>query len=176
MPLDAPVRRPAARRVRSIEPGDADRLAAFHDGLDAESQYRRFFTAHPHLTTAEVDRFTHVDHDGREALVVLEGDRIVAVGRYDRLRDDPSIAEVAFVTAPDRRHLGLATTLLHLLAARATHHGIRTFVAETLGCNVAMRRVLAEAGYPTTSRFVDGITETHLDISGGQPPGDERRS
>lgn len=153
---------PAPRTIRPIGPEDAERLVAFHEALDAESQYRRFFTSHPHLTDEEVQRFTHVDHDRREALIVVEGERIVAVGRYDRLDDEAGAAEVAFVTALDHRHEGLATELLHRLADHARARGVGTLLGETLGTNTAMRRVFAHAGYPVTSTFTDGIAETRM--------------
>lgn len=144
---------------------DGDRLVRFHEGLDEHTQYLRFFTAHPHLTDAEVERFTHVDHRDREALVATVGDAIVGVGRFDRLGAGSSTAEVAFVVAPAWRRHGIAMTMLHRLADLARPRGITGFVAETLPSNNAMRSVLARAGYPTTTRFVDGNVETTMDIS-----------
>lgn len=150
--------------VRPIEPDDAAALVCFHEALDVQSQYFRFFTAHPHLTEAEVHRFTCVDHRDREALVVLDGDRLVAVGRYERDLRVPAEAEVAFIVAPDHRGRGWATELLHRLAELARRCGIDTFTAETLGVNHTMREVFAHAGYPWTSSFEDGIVVTRLDV------------
>ena len=57
---------------------------------------------------------------------------LIAVGRYDRL-DDPTQAEVAFVVVDAFQHHGIATMLLHRLAARARKAGIRCLIAEVPG-------------------------------------------
>lgn len=150
--------------VRPIEPEDADALIAFHDALDQESQYLRFFNVHPHLRPEEVTHFTHVDHRRREALVALDGDRIVAVGRYDELHDDPTTAEVAFVVSLDHRHEGIATWLLRALAHRARAAGFRSLLGTTLSSNSAMRAVFKRSGFPCTSTFGDGVADTRMDI------------
>ena len=65
--------------IRPVESVDGPALVAFHDRLSLESTRMRFFTPVPHLTSLQVDHFTHVDHDDREALVILDGDDIVAI-------------------------------------------------------------------------------------------------
>jgi GNAT superfamily N-acetyltransferase len=150
--------------VRPIKADDAVRLVAFHEALDDESHYFRFFNAHPHLTPYEVEHFTHVDHLQREAVLVLDDGRIVAVGRYDELHDDPTTAEVAFVVALDHRREGIATSLLHELARRAQAVGFDTFLGVTLSINTRMRDVFREAGYPLSTTFDVGVIETRMDI------------
>lgn len=150
--------------VRPIGPEDAGRLVEFHEALDDESHYYRFFNFHPHLTASEVERFTHVDHRHREALLVLEGDRIVAVGRYDEVHDDPTTAEVAFVVALDHRRQGLASWLLQELARRAAAAGYQALVGETLNENTRMRSVFRHAGFPTTNRYDEGVVHTRMEI------------
>ena len=150
--------------IRPIDDDDGDRLIRFHEALDATSQYLRFFIPHPHLSAKEVERFTHVDHLGRQALVATSGGEIVAVGRFEQSGEEPATAEVAFIVAPSWRSQGLATTLLHRLADQARSSGITTFFAETLAANAPMRHVFRDAGYPLTSRFVDGSDEARMDI------------
>lgn len=70
--------------IRPLDPEDAARLVAFHAGLSDETVYLRFFAPKPTLSPEEVERFTHVDHDARVALVAEAGDRLLAVARYDR--------------------------------------------------------------------------------------------
>ena len=70
--------------VRPITPGDRERLIAFHGRLSPETVQLRFFTPHPRLSDAEVERFTQVDGTDRAALVATQDDEIVAVVRYDR--------------------------------------------------------------------------------------------
>jgi RimJ/RimL family protein N-acetyltransferase len=155
-------------RLRPIEESDEDRLVAFHASLSEDSVYYRFFAPHPRLSPAEVRRFTHVDGADRIALVALDGDRIVAVGRYDRLGQSTE-AEVAFVVTDAYQHHGLATVLLGRLADLARAQGLRTLVAEILPDNRRMRRVFATSGYPVTSEFRDGVVRVALDISSPPP-------
>ena len=151
--------------IRPIRDDDGDRLVQFHDSLDGYSQYLRFFMPHPHLSTKEVERFTHVDHLGRQALVAICDGQIVAVGRSDELASQPGTAEVAFIVAPRWRNHGLATELLHRLADGARARRVDTFVAETLPDNAPMRQVFRDAGFPVSSRFVAGLNQVRIDIS-----------
>jgi GNAT superfamily N-acetyltransferase len=125
-------------------------LTAFHAGLSAQSVYRRFFFAHPRLTDAEVERFTNVDYKDRLALVVIEDDRLTAVGRYERVPGTEE-AEVAFVVADACQHNGIATLLLEQLASAALDHGITAFVAETLSENHEMLGVFMKSGFRVTT-------------------------
>jgi RimJ/RimL family protein N-acetyltransferase len=148
--------------VRPIEPGDADRLVAFHAKLSPETTYYRFFNPHPRLTAAEVERFTHVDHHGREALVVLDNDEIVAVARFEREPDGR--AEVAFVVRDDHQGQGLGPVLLDILAERAREEGIHELVAETLPQNRRMLAVFRHAGMPEQVRYGDGVVHVSLGL------------
>ncbi len=138
-------------------------LVAFHASLSPQSAYLRFFDFHPLLTAREVERFTHVDYRDRLALVVLAGNRIVAVGRYDRIaRTDE--AEVAFVVEDDYQHQGIGTLLADELARAARVQGIRMFVADTLVENVAMLGMLRRTGFPVDARMEEGVVEVRFSI------------
>ena len=97
--------------VRPIRPDDAPALVDFHEHLSAETIYLRFFSSHTHLRPAEVERFIHVDGHDRFAVVAEHGGAMVAVARYDRLKD-PRTAEVAFVVADAWQHHGIGSFLL----------------------------------------------------------------
>ena len=71
--------------VRPILPTDADRLERFYSRLSPETIYFRFFAPYPKLSAKDVVRFTTVDHDDRAALIVLVGEEMVGVVRYDRV-------------------------------------------------------------------------------------------
>jgi RimJ/RimL family protein N-acetyltransferase len=106
---------------------------------------------------------TEVDGRDRAALVVARDGELIAVGRYDRL-DDPTQAEVAFVVADAFQHHGIATMLLHRLAARARKAGIRCLIAEVLVENKAMLAVFHATGYPTESTVECGTVELKMAI------------
>jgi RimJ/RimL family protein N-acetyltransferase len=149
--------------VRPMDPSDSDGLDRFHEALSPESQRLRFFVIHPHLTPKELHRFTTVDHDDREALVVVAGAEILGVGRYDRL-DDPTVAEVAFVTRDDHQGSGIATLLFHQLASAAHAAGIRRFVAEVLPENHKMLGLFTATGLITKRRFNDGAVDVTMTL------------
>ncbi len=172
-----PVALPGGFVIRTVRPDDAPSLDRFHESLDANSQYLRFFLPHPHLTAKELIQFTQVDHLAREALVVIHGERaLVGIGRYEQLPTHPDTAEVAFVVMGPWRGHGLATTLLHQLAHLARSRGITWFVAETLGANQQMRDVFRTAGYPLTSVTTEGVVETRMDIGLRHDPAGDRTS
>lgn len=149
--------------VRPIRREDAAALVAFHDRLSRESQYLRFFQAHPHLSPAEVQRFTRVDYEDRLALVAeLDGD-LIGVARYDRVAGTTE-AEVAFVVADTYQCHGLGGMLLHRLADAAISRGITGFVAETLLENQRMQAVFRESGFDVHSRFDQNIVKVSFPL------------
>lgn len=149
--------------IRPISPQDGDALVHFHEGLTRETTRLRFFILHPHLLPDEVERFTHVDHHDREALVAMDGPDIVAVGRFDRLPDTDD-AEVAFVVADGWQGHGVGTHLLEQLAVRARAEGITRFVADTLDENQHMRQVFRRSGMVTGLRTEAGVVHIVLDL------------
>lgn len=141
--------------LRPIRPEDADRLVEFHSHLSQRSTYLRFFTVHPTLSQAEVERFTNVDYVDRLALIVETEDGLIAVGRFDRQKGTPE-AEVAFVVADDYQHHGVASLLLDELAQAARARGITTFFAQTLCENKAMLNVFQHSGFEITTKVEYG--------------------
>jgi len=150
--------------IRPIQPVDAAELRAFHEGLSPETQYRRFFSVHPHLSLAEAEHFTSVDHRDREALVVRQQGRMIGVGRYDRTSDVTATAEVAFTVADEDQGHGVGGLLLEHLASLARARGFHRLVASTLASNTRMREVFLRSGYSTRRTFDEGVIEVALDI------------
>ena len=148
--------------LRPIRPEDAPRLVDFHHHLSPRSIYLRFFSFHPELSTAEVERFTRVDYVHRLALVAEVDDRLIAVGRFDR-KPGETEAEVAFVVADEYQHHGIGTLLLDELVKAARERGITTFRAETLCENRTMLDVFHHAGFPVTSS--DRVRDGHSPLS-----------
>jgi len=149
--------------VRPILASDADRLLRFHHRLSDETTYLRFFSVHPELRPEEVDRFTHVDHQNREAVVALDDGEIVAVARFDRLGDG-TLAEAAFVVADEYQGRGVGSGLLQELIRLARVLGVRQFVAETLPHNQKMLTVFRHAGLPVRTQFVDGTVHVTIEL------------
>jgi RimJ/RimL family protein N-acetyltransferase len=155
-------------QVRAIRADDTARLQAFHAHLSMESIIWRFFRSVPRLSEAQARQFTHVDYADRMALLATRGEgaqeEILAVVRYDR-QAAAREAEVAFVVQDAWQGHGIATALLHELAAYARRQGIERFVALTMGTNVRMLAVLRHSGYPCQMRYDGGDILATLDIS-----------
>jgi len=75
------------------------------------------------------------------AFVVEVGGTMVGGGRYDRLPDEPTVAEVAFGVEDAHQGRGIGTQLLTHLTNYARHHGVEGFRAYVLPDNYAMMRV-----------------------------------
>lgn len=152
--------------LRPITPDDADRLVAFHGRLSDRTRYFRYFGAYPRIPPRDLDRFVTVDHHDRVAFVAMLGDDIIAVGRYERLRENGELtdqAEVAFVVEDDHQGRGIGSILLEHLAAAAQERGLNRFVAEVLGENGQMVRVFRDAGYHISRALEDGVL--HLEFA-----------
>ncbi len=148
--------------LRPIGPQDAEALVAFYARVSDTSKYYRFFAPYPTLSQRDVERFTHVDHDQRVALVVTLGQQLIAVGRYDCLSDGR--AEVAFLVEDAHQGRGLGQLLLEHLAQAARERGVRRFVAEVLPDNVPMIRVFREMGYHVADTFAEGVVQMEFPI------------
>jgi len=153
----------ATLRMRPIRDEDAQKLIELHARLSFDSIYRRYFSIHPELSPDEVRHLTQVDYVDRLALVIEDGDDLVAVGRYDR-SPDSTTAEVAFVVRDDYQHLGLGHRLLEALAEAARARGISTFSAETLFTNRDMMAVFRHSGYPLTTSVSRGEVSVRFSI------------
>ena len=139
--------------VRPIRPDDGERLVALHGRLSRESIYYRFFSPHPRLSEKEVRHFTTTDFVNRLALVLMLGDEMIAVARYDRDLENLDEAEAAFVVDDAHQRRGIATLLLEHLASAARRRGIIRFTAITLPDNRAMGIVFRQAGFANSPGF-----------------------
>ncbi|TDO92875.1 GNAT family N-acetyltransferase [Enemella evansiae] len=149
--------------LRPIRAEDEQLLVDFYARVSPESKYLRFFAPYPVLSAKDVVRFTHVDYRDRVALILTVGERMVAVGRYDRL--NASDAEVAFLVEDSVQGKGVGQLLLEHLAEAARERGLSRFVAEVLPQNRRMVQVFADAGYTVSREFEDGMILVEFPIS-----------
>jgi GNAT superfamily N-acetyltransferase len=160
--------------VRPIRIQDGPALVALHARLSADTIYRRYFGARPHLAPAVVDRFTRVDEEWRFALVAMrDGGELVAVARYEGTRGGDA-AELAVVVDDALQHQGVGRALLERLIDVAVERGLDALVADVLSANSSMLGLLRVLGPPTrTARDADSTTVT-VDLR-GHDAGPERQ-
>ena len=154
-------------RLRPPTRADGDALLAFYSGLSERSLYLRFH-GFPSLSPRLVGSVVEPDWQERGALLGAlvddEGERVVAVANYVRLRD-PKLAEAAFAVADEHQGRGIGTRLLEQLAVRAAEVGIERFVAEVLADNRAMLGVFESAGFELTRELESGELEVQFPIA-----------
>jgi acetyltransferase len=127
---DAKLRDGTTLHLRPIRPEDAELERAFVAGLSDEARFFRFFYRLHELTPAMLARFTQIDYDRELALVALQGDEFIAVGRYAPNADGRT-AEFALVVADDWQGKGLGQALLERLEEEARALGSTRLVLET---------------------------------------------
>jgi acetate---CoA ligase (ADP-forming) len=154
-------------RLRPPRREDADALLEFFRSLSERSLYLRFhgFSA---LDALLVEPLLEPDWVERGALLGAladaDGEQVVAVANYVRLRD-PAVAEAAFAVADAHQRRGIGTRLLERLAARASEVGIERFVAEVLADNRDMLGVFEAAGFELTRELEGGELEVQFPIA-----------
>ena len=150
--------------IRPIRPSDKRLLEKGFARLSAETVRKRFLAPKPSLTPRELVYLTEVDGDHHVALVAVladRPDRLVAVGRFIRLADDPSTADVAIVVADELQGMGLGRRLSELLANEAQRVGVERFSATMLADNVAAHRLfngMSDRLVTERQRGVDELT------------------
>ena len=151
--------------LRQIRTDDAAGIVDLHSRMSERTRYLRYFSPYPRIPERDLQRFVTVDHDQREAFVVLAGGRIAAVGRYERLGPESPDAEVAFVVEDAQQGRGIGSVLLEHLAQAAREVGISRFVAEVLPQNGGMLRVFSDFGYQVQRQYADGVVHLSFPIA-----------
>ena len=145
--------------VRPATPDDIARVTATYRRLSPESVYRRFFTSLPDPARFVERQLALLDHHDHEALVVLDGDDVVAIAQWDRLGCCPDEAEMAITVEDAWQHVGLGRELARAIASDAHHHGVATLSASILTDNRAALGLAARMR--PASIDLDG-SETHF--------------
>ncbi|MCJ7725307.1 MAG: GNAT family N-acetyltransferase, partial [Acidimicrobiia bacterium] len=151
-------------RIRPVTTDDAERMKGMFRRMGRESIYHRFFTHKQGITDEEIEYFTTVDYHDRMAFVAEIGQDIVAVGRYDRMEDDPSAAEVAFEVEDAHHGRGLGSHLLSHLTNYARNDGVTAFRAFVLAENYPMMRLFRGSGYRMKRGMGEGVYEVEFPV------------
>lgn len=134
--------------VGPIHPNDRERFLRGMERASPESMYKRFMTPLTRLSSTQLAYLIGVDHTDHEALLAIdeESGEAIAVGRFVRSREDPTVAEAAMLVIDEWHGRGLGKALGRLLAERARELGIERFEASVLHDNAAMLAVFGALG------------------------------
>lgn len=131
--------------LRPIRPDDTDAMYAMWQRLSPETIRLRFFAPRT-MSRKAMEHFTNLDLRDRFAMVAVQGGRIVGVSRFERLLEEPDVAEFAVMVEDAEQGRGIGTALLRALLEPAQDLGIQRFVAEVLPENRKMLSVMTDAG------------------------------
>ncbi|MDR8411700.1 GNAT family N-acetyltransferase [Nonomuraea sp. 3-1Str] len=146
--------------VRPLRPADRQALHELVERSSERSAYLRFFTGGRGTAHAYMDRITSGTYGGHALVAGLRG-RLVAVAEYIPI--DDGHADLSILLDDSIHGHGLGTLLLEHIVLDAAAHGVRELVADVLGENLPMLRVLRDLGLDV-SRRCDGGT-LHLGIA-----------
>ena len=152
--------------LRPIHPDDRVLLAEGLSQMSIESRFARFGTGIDHLTDAELDYLTNVDHVAHVAWGALIDDEPAGVGRYVRF-SDADCADIA-VTVVDRfQGRGLGRVLFDALIASARANKLDEVCFAVQPFNEVVRRVLA--GVEANLEEVGGLIQGRIDLAAIPP-------
>jgi RimJ/RimL family protein N-acetyltransferase len=160
--------------IRPIRPDDTERLRLSHERLSEESRYRRFMSSKPSLSASDARYLVDIDGCNHYALVATvaepDGEAIIGVARYIRLRGNPAVAEFAIVVGDAWQRRGLAGELLGRLADAAVTRGVTRFCATILVDNMAISRVIERlAAGPVSRRRQGSVLEVEFPLPTREP-------
>lgn len=148
--------------LRTLRPDDYHAVTALAEALTDRERYFRFFTQHPSYI-GEWARSLTRSRPGSVALGAFENDDLIGVAGYVESRLS-GYAEIAVVVAHHHHDRGVGTALLRALGHIARANGQHHFVADVLAENQAMRKLLADAGWPLTTHLDGTVLSVEIDL------------
>jgi RimJ/RimL family protein N-acetyltransferase len=160
--------------IRPIDRYDGRALAAAYEQLSADTKYKRFMAAKPHLSRRDIDYLTNIDGERHVALVATspgKPDEIIGVARFVRLPEDPDTAEFAIVIGDPYQGDGLGSALMSRLADAATAHGVKRLRGTMLADNIAAHKLTHRlAGELAHERNFGTVDELQVELSPARTP------
>ena len=156
--------------VRPIRPDDKQLLERGLRDLSEQSAYRRFLSPKHTFSRSELRYLTEVDGENHVALVVEDPAqavrRLIGVGRFVRLAEDPQAAEVAITVCDDWQRRGVGSLLSRELAAEAQSLGIHRFTATMASDNVPAHRLMQRLDRHLSQRHAGaGVDELVMELA-----------
>jgi len=155
--------------LRPIKPEDEVLIVDLFNSLSKETVHLKFFSGLKYMPPKQLEKLTHIDYDKQMAIVALigkgEAGRIVAVGRYTLIDDEPGAAEFAIVVQDAQQARGIGTEVLYHLAHVAKLQDVQVIVGYIMNENSRMFSVLKRSGLKMTKKHWDrGVTRVDIPV------------
>jgi len=148
-------------RFRAIKPSDEEQMRQLFYRFSEETVYYRYFTPIKAMPHSMMQTYVNVDFRRCMSIVALveenNVEKIIAEGRYVRLSDRPSYADVAFVVDERYQGKGIAGYLIGMLIELAQEQGLEGFTADVFAKNKSMMRVFEKSGMALQATLKAGV-------------------
>jgi RimJ/RimL family protein N-acetyltransferase len=125
--------------------------------LDEEDVRARFFGLRKSFFREDVEDMFQVDYINSVSIVAVTGEvgfeKIIGLGVY--VREQGTIAEIAFSVSTDWQGKGIASVLLEKIAEAALENGFTSLVAYTLSSNEGMIKLFKKLPYRVETAIRD---------------------
>ena len=148
--------------LRPIRPDDRVLLVEGLSQMSIESRFARFGTGVDHLTDAELDYLTNVDHVGHVAWGATIAGAPAGVGRYIRF-SDAACADIALAVVDKFQGRGLGRVLFEALVASARVNDIEELCFAVQPSNESVQRILS--GVEAHLEEVGGLMEGRIEVA-----------
>jgi len=149
-PLKTKLRDGTKVLIRPLQRSDRNDLIRGFAKLSMGSRRFRFLSPIRKLSEYHLKSLIEVDQLNHVAIGVKDIGRLgkpgIAIGRFVRLEDEPTIAELAITVSDEYQNRGIGTLLTRLLMRVAFDRGIEVLRGFLLDDNLAMMRLLESFG------------------------------
>ena len=139
--------------IRMLDARDSHHILRLFESLTPRDRYFRFLSPMPRLGEATFRRLVAIDGSSHVAFGAFRDGVCVGIGRYIRLNQPHSDAEVSIAVEPASRNQGIGTRLMQELAKSARDNGIERFTGLIHPQNIAALNGARTMGFQTT--FID---------------------
>jgi len=152
---------------RPTKTTDERALKEFFYSLPRDESYVRFVSTLKVFPHYDVQRLVDIDYHREMTIIALPGDmeaeRIIAVARYV-LDEETMTAELDFAVHPEYGRKGIASFLIHHIAAIARVKKIPKLISYITPGNERVFGVFQKLGYVMQSSYVDGVYEIRVNF------------
>jgi hypothetical protein len=147
--------------LRPLRSGETAPLERVFAGLSDRSRRMRYLGPMPELGPAALRSLSDVDQDRHGCWVASVGSDPVALGRYVRTPDDPSVAEIALEVVDRYQSHGLGGLLVDVVGAAAADVGVTRLQWLMDASNLRVRHlaVTLQGRFRTEHGVIEGTTK-----------------